>query len=166
MGMVEAFPEASRLLVDEIEGVQILNRIRKLVVMTMVRCPPNDAFLGVCCREKSFNELHDPEVPFFLAWRPNKPFKPVRHLVLKGTMRKIAVPESGDKEHAPITIHQADHQHRNAAKEPVLIPETGSKLVEYPRQADNPEQINDKKAALVEDILDADLLPHSQFIFF
>jgi hypothetical protein len=97
---------------------------------------------------------------------PNKPFKPPWHLILKGAVREIAVPEPRDKEHPPITIQQADNQHGHAAKEEMSIPEAGTEIIEYPHEADDPEQIDNEKTALVDDILEADLFPHSRFIFF
>jgi hypothetical protein len=146
--------------------VQIIGRIRKLVVVTMMGCPPNHALLGVRRREEGFHHLHASEVHFFMTWGPNEPFKPPWHLVLKGAVREIAVPESRDEEHPPVTIQQADHQHGNAAIEPMWITEAGKKLIKYPREADNSEQIDDEKAALVDDIFEADLFPDSQFVFF
>jgi len=79
---------------------------------------------------------------------------------------EIAVPESRDEEHPPISIQQADNQHGNAAEEPMSIAEADEDLVDDPPDADNPEQIDDEKAALVENILEADLFPHSRFVNF
>jgi hypothetical protein len=166
MRMVEPLPETSCFFADEIEGVQIIGRIRKLVVVTMMGCPPNHAFLGVRCREEGLNELHAPEMPFFLTWSPNEPLKPTWHLILKRAVREIAVPESRDEKHPPVTIQQADNQHGNAAKEPMPVSEAGQELVADPSETDNPKQIDDEKAALVEDILEVDPLPYSQFVFF
>ena len=166
MGMVEAFPETSGLFADKIEGVDVIGRIRKLVVVTVMGCPPNHAFLGIRRREEGFNELRAPEVPFFLTWSPNEPLQPTWHLVLKCPVREIAVPESRDEEHPPVTIEQADRQHRQAGEEPMPVSEAGQQLVADPPEADDPKQIDDEKAALVEDILEVDLFPDSQFVFF
>jgi hypothetical protein len=135
-------------------------------VVAMMGRPPNHAFLGVRRREKGFHKLHASEIFFFVGRLSNKPLKPPRHLVLEGAVREVAVPESRDEKHPPVTIQQADNQHGRAAKEPVSIPETGQELIEHPPETDDAEQINNEKAALVDDILDANLFPDFQFVFF
>ena len=101
-----------------------------------------------------------------MAGSPNQPFEPPWHLVLEGAVREIPVPESCNEEHSPVTIEQADSQHGQATKEPVTILDAGQQLVADPHEADDPEQIDNEKAALVDDILDANLFPNSQFVFF
>jgi hypothetical protein len=81
-------------------------------------------------------------------------------------MREVAVAESGDEEHPPITIEQADYQHGHATKEPLSILEASEQLVADPYETNDPEQIDNEKTALVDDILDADLFPCFQFVFF
>jgi hypothetical protein len=46
------------------------------------------------------------------------------------------------------------------------IPDARDQLVTDPAQAKDAEQINNEKAALVDDIRDVDLFPNAQFVFF
>jgi hypothetical protein len=99
-------------------------------------------------------------------WTPNQPFEPSGNLILKGAMREIAVPKPRNEEHPPVAVQQADNQHRNATEELMSIPKPGAQLIDYPSQADYPKQIDDEKAALVEDVLEADFFTCFQFIMF
>ena len=74
--------------------------------------------------------------------------------------------KSGDEEHPPVTIHQADQQHGEAAKEAMPVPETGQEFAKDPAEADQTEQIDDEEPAFVDNILEADLFPNPQLVFF
>jgi hypothetical protein len=51
MGMVETLPKASGFFENKIKRMQIVGCIGKLVVVKMVLCLPNHAFLGVRRKE-------------------------------------------------------------------------------------------------------------------
>ena len=74
--------------------------------------------------------------------------------------------ESGDEKHAPVTVQQADGEHGQAAVESVPMVKTGKEFAKNPGDADDSQEIDDEKAALVEDVLEVHLFPDFRLVVF
>ena len=166
VGVVKGAPKAPRLGPDILEGMEVLGGVGKLVVMPVMRGPPDDPLLRIGRGEKSLEELRRPQIFLLRAGRADRPLQPRGDLVLEGAVGEIPMPEPGDEKHPPIDVEQADAEHDRPREKPVRMRDSGRQLVKRPAQPEDAQQIDDEKAALVDHVPNADPFPRLQLVLF